>query len=123
MFLSNMIHNQTMPKKRIRMSADQVLAQLQGEIASLEPREIAEIETSVLGHHTRTVLAVALVEGREVKQLSQKQLAELSGVPQPEISRLEGGLANPTLDTMVKLMVALDLQMALVPAKYKLVKS
>ena len=123
MFLSNMIHNQTMPKKRIRMSADQVLAQLQGEIASLEPWEIVEIETSVLGQHTRTVLAVALVEGREVKQLSQKQLAELSGVPQPEISRLEGGLANPTLDTMVKLMVALDLQMSLVPAKYKLVKS
>lgn len=44
---------------------------------------------------------------RERRGLSQYQLAELTGIKQPMINRLERGDQNPTLATLRKLAVAL----------------
>jgi predicted XRE-type DNA-binding protein len=112
-----------MPKKRKFMSMEEAIALVRAQVGPQTPAEEFDDDVALLGHYSRTVWMYAISNGRKTKKLTQQQLAEISGVPQPEISRLEGGLANPTLDTMVKLMVALDLQLALVPAKYKLVTS
>lgn len=45
--------------------------------------------------------------------LSQIQLAKNTGVSQADISRIECGKGNPTLDTLKKIFAALQLQMTL----------
>jgi predicted transcriptional regulator len=41
-----------------------------------------------------------LVEARTEQGLTQKELAERTGIRQPNISRLERGQCSPTLDTL-----------------------
>lgn len=48
-------------------------------------------------------LASQLISLRRGADLSQAKLAELSGIPQSEISRIETGAANPTYKTMTAL--------------------
>ncbi len=38
-----------------------------------------------------------IIQAREERQLTQKQLAELTGIPQGHISRIENGNYNPSL--------------------------
>lgn len=56
-----------------------------------------------------------LVKARRSKGVSQMQLGNLCGVKQPVIARLETGAANARLDTILKLLAALDLTLAIVP--------
>jgi len=42
----------------------------------------------------------AIIEGRFENNLTQQQLAELTGIPQANISRLENGNGNPNLATL-----------------------
>src|SRR4051795_1987484 len=58
-------------------------------------------------------LATAVKERRRAKHLSQRQLAELVGLSQPEIHRLEAGRgANAGLDTWAAVAAALEMQLA-----------
>lgn len=50
----------------------------------------------------------AMIEAREHDGLTQKQLAERSGITQADISRLENGNANPSIRTLKKLAAALN---------------
>ncbi|MFA5543437.1 MAG: Dam family site-specific DNA-(adenine-N6)-methyltransferase [Bacilli bacterium] len=45
---------------------------------------------------------------REIQGLSQVRLSELTGIVREQISRIENGQVNPTLETMYKLSVAYD---------------
>lgn len=54
-------------------------------------------------------LANAVLKARINKGWSQKQLAEEIGTKQANISRIEAGLANPTLNVIKKLINALDI--------------
>lgn len=45
----------------------------------------------------------ALLDARKAVNLTQKQLAEKTGIAQSEISRIERGNANPSLKTMERL--------------------
>ena len=47
-------------------------------------------------------------DARQSAALTQAELSRLSGLPQPEISRIERGFANPTLTTLTKLATALQ---------------
>lgn len=49
-----------------------------------------------------------LKAARERRKLSQDGLARLAGVSQTEISRLERGLREPLLSTIVSLITALE---------------
>ncbi len=51
----------------------------------------------------RYAFANQLIEARKARGLTQKQLAELSGIEQPMISNYERGRGNPTLETMTVL--------------------
>lgn len=74
----------------------------------LTPEEIAE-------SNIRVALIGELIKARQEKGLSQKKLEELSGVKQPVIARMERGLTNPQLDTMLKLLIPLGKTLAIVP--------
>ena len=56
-----------------------------------------------------------LIEAREQKGLSQKELAELAGVKQPAIARLESMKAPPQIDTLFKVLKPLGYTLAIVP--------
>lgn len=58
-------------------------------------------------------IAYSISSAREEKGMSQSQLSKLSGVTQCDISRIEGGVANPTLETIQKLCKVLGLDITL----------
>ena len=51
----------------------------------------------------------AIVEGRQAKNLTQEQLAEVTGINQANISRLENGTANPSLRTLKRLAAGMGM--------------
>lgn len=53
----------------------------------------------------------AIVDGREANDLTQKQLAEATGITQADISRLENGTANPSLRTLKRLASGMGMQL------------
>ena len=60
-----------------------------------------------------------LIEAREEKGLSQRELAEISGVKQPAIARLESMKATPQIDTLFKILHPLGYTIAIVPYSNK----
>ena len=58
-----------------------------------------------------TRLAQNLKQLRESRGLSQKALAEQSGVPRPTIAHLEAGQANPTLSVALRVARALGIRL------------
>lgn len=68
-------------------------------------------DTAFRAEHERTRLEFALTEllisSRMEQDLTQKELADRSGVPQSNISRIEKGQAIPSLMTLDKIARAL----------------
>lgn len=62
-------------------------------------------------------IAARLRNAREAKQLSQRELGRLAGVPQAQISRIESNSVDLRLSSLVAIASALDLEIALVPRK------
>lgn len=57
----------------------------------------------------------AIIEGRERRDLTQQQLAEITGIQQADISRLENGTWNPFLRTLKRLAAGMQLKLEFVP--------
>lgn len=55
----------------------------------------------------------AMLDGRKAKNMTQKDLAEITGINQGDISRLENGSANPSLSTIKRLANGLGLTLKL----------
>lgn len=55
----------------------------------------------------------AIIEGRERCDLTQQQLAEITGIQQADISRLENGTGNPSLRTLKRLAAGMGMQLKL----------
>lgn len=51
----------------------------------------------------------AIIEGRERRDLTQQQLAEITGIQQADISRLENGTGNPSLRTLKRLAAGMGM--------------
>src|SRR4051812_45160943 len=64
-------------------------------------RAVAEVEQS-------QNLADEIVRRRVVLGLTQREIADLAGLTQPQISRLETSGGNPTSTTIAKVRAALD---------------
>lgn len=58
-----------------------------------------------------------LQKARTAKGLSQRDLSALAGIPQAQISRIEAGVVDMRLSSLVALAHALDLELTLVPRK------
>lgn len=51
----------------------------------------------------------AMIEARKAKHMTQKQLAERTGINQSDISKIETGNANPALSTLKRLADGMDM--------------
>ena len=60
-----------------------------------------------------------MIEAREKKGLSQRDLAELSGVKQPAIARLESMKSTPQIDTLLKILAPLGYTLSVTPIENK----
>ena len=81
--------------------------ELEAEIFTQE--EIAE-------SRARVEIIASIIDARQAKGLSQKELAEITGIKQPAIARLENGHISPSVDTINKLLAPLGKRLAVVDA-------
>lgn len=51
----------------------------------------------------------AMIDARQQKQITQKELADITGIDQADISRMENGNANPSLQTLKRLAAGLGM--------------
>lgn len=68
-------------------------------------------------NHSLKTFADHLRDARIAKNLSQRDLSKLTGVPQSHISKIEGNQVDLRLSSFIALANALDLELALVPRK------
>lgn len=93
----------------------------QGEIWMGYYAERAEIakypeQTESVKQNERARLGTMVREAREAKGLSQTELARLSETPRSNISRIESGRYNVSIDTISRLGTVLGVKIALVPS-------
>lgn len=86
---------------------DEFVRRIEAEAQAEGPESVAELEA--FRDHYR--LARELARRRQALSWTQVHLAEVSGVPQSEISRIERGRANPTVTTVSRLSRALGVQL------------
>lgn len=55
----------------------------------------------------------AMIDARKASGLTQKELAERTGIAQADISKLENGSANPSLRTLRRLAAGMGMQLKL----------
>lgn len=60
-------------------------------------------------------LAAGLVAKRRASRLSQRSVAAIAGVTQASLSRIERGISDPSLSTVLETAHALGLELRLVP--------
>lgn len=77
------------------------------KVSAAEKAQI-EFETALIGK---------LIEAREQKGLSQRDLAEICGVKQPAIARLESMRSTPQIDTLFKILSPLGYTLSIVPSE------
>ncbi len=58
-----------------------------------------------------------IIEAREEKGLSQRELSKISGVKQPAIARMESMRSTPQIDTLFKVLNPLGYKLSIVPIK------
>jgi len=56
-----------------------------------------------------------LIEAREAKGLTQRELAELCGIGQPVLARLEKAAHSPQINTLFRVLRPLGYTLAIVP--------
>jgi predicted transcriptional regulator len=59
----------------------------------------------------------AMIEQRHNLQLSQRELANLCGIPHSSVARIESGKTTPNLGTLLNIFQHLNLQLKVIPSK------
>lgn len=62
-------------------------------------------------------LSELIYDLRQARKMSQKELAKAVGVSQPYIAKIEDGEENLTIETIVKLLSALNMRLSIRPEK------
>ena len=70
-------------------------------------RDLAEIEE-------QAKIINAVIEQRNVLGLSQRDLAEICGIPQSSVARIESFQTTPNLATLLKILRSLGLKLVVV---------
>jgi len=52
-------------------------------------------------------IMVEIIKARQERGVTQRELSEIIGIPQPHISRLENGNTNTSIDTVMKVLASL----------------
>jgi transcriptional regulator with XRE-family HTH domain len=71
-----------------------------------DPQFRAEWQRTALGR----AVAVALVRYRAERDLSQRDVAQLLGMKQPQVARLEAGEINPGMATLMRIAAGLGIE-------------
>ena len=58
----------------------------------------------------------AMIEQRHILNLSQRDLADLCGLPQSSVARIESGKSTPNLSTLLKIFNRLGLSLVVQPS-------
>ena len=90
------------------------MREVEAEARREGPQAVAELEA--FDAHFR--LAGEMLALRKARGLTQRQLAQKTGVNQSEISRIEGGSANPTMSTVAVLAGALGAELSVRAQKH-----
>ena len=77
------------------------------KIDSASGRDLTEIEE-------QAKIISAVIEQRNALGLSQRDLAEICGIPQSSVARIESFQTTPNLATLLKILRALGLKLAIV---------
>lgn len=72
-----------------------------------------EIRTEYEALAPEFTIMQAMINARKATGLTQKQLAEKTGIAQSDISKLERGSANPSLRTLQRLASGMGMQIKL----------
>ena len=67
-----------------------------------------EVKNELKLNETEYRIIEEIIMARKERNLTQKDLAELIGTRQSNISRLESGNYNPSLDLLIKIAQAMD---------------
>ena len=81
------------------------------EIFSTEEIAQSDLRVSLIGK---------LIEAREQKGITQEQLAEMTGLKQSAVARLERMTVTPKIDTIIKVLQPLGYTLEIVPTHEKL---
>lgn len=93
-----------MKKDNCRLQSER---KAEAELFSDEPREIVFRQTQKrLSQH----IGQQLKDARMNKHWSQQQLGECIGIKKGQVSKIERGLSNPTLRTLIRMFGALDMK-------------
>lgn len=75
--------------------------------------EEAEVRVESVETGTESTAIYALVDARRASGLTQKELAERTGIAQADISKVENGNANPSLRTLRRLAAGMGMELKL----------
>ena len=64
----------------------------------------------------RQAVGAALAAARKSCGATQQVVADAAGIQQAELSRIENGVSNPTVATLLKILTVLDLRLVFEPA-------
>ena len=74
---------------------------------------LTEEEIKVI--HAKAKLLGEFIAARQELQLTQKKLEAMSGIKQPMIAKIENGNVNPSLDSLLRLLVSMGKTIKVVP--------
>jgi len=94
---------------------EQLIHDIQAEAQAEGPAAVAEMAAL----EARFSLAAELIARRTGLGMTQKQLASASGIGQSEISRIERGEINATVQTFERLLLPLGARLAVAPVESK----
>ena len=80
-------------------------------------KELNLSEAELLLAQVKLELSELIYDLRKSKKMSQKQLGAAIGVSQPYIAKIEDGEENLTIETIVKILAALNTRLELKPER------
>lgn len=80
----------------------------------MSPESQKEIEVI----RKRAAMVVTLIELREKRGWTQAELAKRAGMKQSAIARFEGDTTVPRIDTIIRVAMALGVDLTLVPSEH-----
>lgn len=63
----------------------------------------------------RVALISGMIKAREKQGLTQRDIEKMSGIAQPVIARMEKGTTIPSIDTVLKFLVPLEMTLKIAP--------